>query len=188
MISKTLLKQTIKSNIALWLVLTGVQVFALGSSVAAGGLPVSMTGLAFYGLFPGLITAVYIVVTSNKIIAAQVDKGTMAYILSTPIKRSKVAVTQTAFLVGSLVIMYAITAITHIIANYIGIGGITANDLGKILLLNLGMIVLDLAISGICFLSSCVFNLSKYVIAVGGGLVGTFTLLNMMGMFGNTFS
>ena len=37
-------------------------------------------------------------------------------------------------------------------------------------------------------MASCLFNLSKYTIAVGGGLVGAFTLFNMMGMFGNTFS
>ena len=42
--------------------------------------------------------------------------------------------------------------------------------------------------SGICYMASCVFNLSKYTIAVGGGLVGAFTLLNMMGMFGDTFN
>jgi ABC-2 type transport system permease protein len=187
MISKTLLKQTIKSNITLWAALTAVQVFALGSAVGGGSIPVAMTGLAFYGLFPGLITAIYLVVTSNKLIAAQVDRGTMAYILSTPIKRSKVAITQIAYLLGSLFIMFALTAIAHIIANYAGLGSITANDVEKILLLNLGLFVLNLALSGICFLASCIFNLSKYVIAVGGGLVGAFTLFSMMGMFGETF-
>ena len=187
MISKTLLKQTIKSNIALWVVLTGVQIFCLGSLVAAGSVPVSMTGMTYYGLLPGLITAAYLIATSNKMIAAQVDKGTMAYILSTPVKRSKVAATQTLYFAGSLFVMFAVTAITHMIAHYIGFGGITVSEVGTILLLNLGLFVLNLALSGICYLASCVFNLSKNVIAVGGGIVGVFTLFSMMGMFGESF-
>ena len=188
MISRTLMKQTIKSNIGLWIVLTGVQVFALGSVVAAGSVPIAMTGMAFYNLLPGLITAVYLIVTSNKLIAAQVDRGTMAYILSTPVKRSKVAITQAVYLADSLFIMFSITAITHIIGHNAGFGSISATEIGTIILLNLGLFVLNLALSGICYMASCVFNLSKYTIAVGGGLVGAFTLLNMMGMFGNTFS
>lgn len=44
-----------------------------------------------------------------------------------------------------------------------------------------------MALSGICFLTSCIFNLSKYAIAVGGGIVGVFMLLSLMSMFGESF-
>lgn len=186
MISRTLMKQTIKSNLALWMILTGIQT-AMIAMIASTGVPIQMTGLTFYNLLPGIISAIYVIITSNKLIAAQVDKGTMAYILSTPTKRSKVAITQAIFFTGSLLLMYTITAGTHILASYISADSISATDVKIIILLNLGLFVLDVAISGICFLASSVFNLSKYTIAVGGGLTGAFHLLSMMGMFGESF-
>ncbi|OAV63677.1 hypothetical protein Barb6_03615 [Bacteroidales bacterium Barb6] len=38
-----------------------------------------------------LIVVIYIVITANALVASQVDRGSMAYTLSTPIKRSTVA-------------------------------------------------------------------------------------------------
>lgn len=186
MIDKTLMMQSIKSNLPLFLILTAVQAFFIGA-MAIGGVTVAMTGMTYYSMLPGLITAVYVIVTANKLIAAQVDKGTMAYILSTPAKRSKVAATQAAFFSGSLLLMVSASAVTHIITHNIGLGSITGSDIQTILLINLGLFVLDLALSGICYLASCVFNLSKNVIAVGGGLIGAFHLFSIMPMFGESF-
>jgi ABC-2 type transport system permease protein len=186
MISTTLMKQTIKSNLPLWLILTGIQMFML-VGIASAGTPLQATGLAYYNMLPELISAVFVIVTANKLIAAQVDKGTMAYILSTPVKRSKVVATQAIFFIGSLFLMFALSAAAHILASYFGSGGISGADVETIVLLNLGMFALDLALSGICFLASGVFNLSKYVVAVGGGIVGAFILMSLMGMFGESF-
>lgn len=186
MISKTLMKQTIKSNLSLWLILTGLQAVMV-ALVAASGTNLQQTALAYYNMLPGLISAVYVIVTSNKMIASQVDKGTLAYVLSTPVKRSKVAFTQVAFFLGSLFIMFSISAGSHILSHYIGVGSISGGEVKAILLLNLGLFVLNAALSGICFLTSCVFNLSKYVTAAGGGIVGGFMILSIMAMFGENF-
>ena len=186
MISKTLMKQTIRSNLPLWLVLTVIQ-GAMVAMVASSGIALEMTGLAYYNMMPGLISAIYVIITSNKLIASQVDKGTMAYVLSTPAKRSKVVTTQAMFFLGSLLIMSIISAGAHILSSYISVGSISGADIKTILMLNLGMFVLNMALSGICFLASSVFNLSKYVVAVGGGIVGAFHLLSIMAMFGDSF-
>ena len=186
MISKTLMKQTIKSNLSLWLVLTGLQAVMV-ALVAVSGTNLQQTALAYYNMLPGLISAIYVIVTSNKMIASQVDKGTLAYVLSTPVKRSKVAFTQAAFFLGSLFIMFSISAGAHILSHYIGVGSISGGEVKAILLLNVGLFVLNAALSGICFLTSCVFNLSKYVTAVGGGIVGSFMILSIMAMFGESF-
>ena len=186
MISKTLLKQTVKSNFPLWMILTGIQAVMV-AMMAGSGLAIETTGRAYYNMMPGLISAIYVIITANKLIASQVDKGTMAYVLSTPAKRSKVAATQAVFLLGSLLIMFSISAGAHILANYIAAGSISSADIETILLLNLGLFVLNMALSGICFLTSCIFNLSKYVVAVGGGIVGAFQLLSIMSMFGESF-
>ncbi|MGL6197350.1 MAG: hypothetical protein ACRC3H_00295, partial [Lachnospiraceae bacterium] len=148
---------------------------------------VVQTGAAFYILLPGLISAIYVIITANKLIAAQVDRGTMAYILSTPVKREAVALTQGIFYVGSLFLMFGISAMTHVVFNYKSAGEMVWADIKMILLLNLGLFMLDLALSGICFLASGVFNLSKYAIAIGGGIVGAFHLLSMMALFSEDF-
>lgn len=187
MISKSLFWQTAKSCLTLWLILTVVQMFFIGN-VAATGVPVAGTGMAYYNLLPGIFSGIYVIVTSNKLFAAQVDKGTMAYILSTPNKRTKISLTQATYFIGSLLLMFALSAASHIIATYIAGGGISGADVGTILLLNLGLFVLTFALSGIGFLASSIFNLSKYAIAVTGGLIGAFLVMNLMSMFGNSFA
>jgi len=186
MISKTLMKQTIKSNLALWLILTVLQAVMV-ALVAASGTNLQQTALAYYNMLPGLISAIYVIITANKLLASQVDRGTMAYVLSTPVKRSKVAITQAVFFLGSLFLMFGIAACSHIFAHYMSAGSISGFEVRSILLLNLGLFVLNAALSGICYLTSCVFNLSKYVIAVGGGIVGAFIVLSIMSMFGSSF-
>jgi ABC-2 type transport system permease protein len=180
------MKQTIKSNIVLWVILTGIQA-AMVALVAGAGTNLQQTALAYYNMLPGLISAIYVIITGNKLISQQVDKGTLAYVLSTPIKRSKAAMTQATFFVGSLFLMFGISAAAHIFSHYITVGSITFEEVKMILLLNLGLFVLNVALSGICFLASCVFNLSKYTIAVGGGIVGAFLILSIMSMFGESF-
>jgi len=65
MISKTLMKQTIKSNLSLWLVLTGLQAVMV-ALVAVSGTNLQQTALAYYNMLPGLISAIYVIVTSIK--------------------------------------------------------------------------------------------------------------------------
>jgi ABC-2 type transport system permease protein len=185
--SGTLLKQTIKSNAPLWVILTGIQAFMV-YGVASAGTNLQQTALAYYNMLPGLISAIYVIITGNKLIAAQVDKGTMAYVLSTPTRRVSVAVTQAAFFLGSLFLMFAVGSVSHIIAHYVGAGSITGDEIGKVLLINLGLFCLNAAFSGVCYLASSVFNLSKYAIAVGGGIVGAEVLMSIMGMFGSSFA
>ncbi|WP_054115939.1 ABC transporter permease [Enterococcus sp. RIT-PI-f] len=185
MISKPLLKQTIRENWMLWLVLTLVQAVLL---LILGAIAnVAATGVAYYNMLPEILSAIYVIITGNKLIAAQVDKGTLAYVLSTPIKRTTVAITQAFYLVGSLFFMSIISAGTHLIATQFLNSGLSSDDFGIIVKLNLGVWVLSLAYGGICYLASCVFNLSKYAIAVGGGIVGVSLLLPIISMFSDKF-
>jgi ABC-2 type transport system permease protein len=186
MISHTLMKQTLKANISLWLIITAILALCL-VVVSTTGQTVVVGGQIFYSLMPGMLISIYVIITGNKLLAAQVDKGSMAYILSTPVKRSKVALTQAVYFIGSLLTMFLITTASHIIPTAIKDGSISSSDVGYIIKFNLGLFVLSLAFSGICFLASSIFNLSKNAIAVGGGLVGAFLLLSIVSMFGENF-
>jgi ABC-2 type transport system permease protein len=87
------------------------------------------------GTFLGLI---YAILTANSLIASKVDRGSMAYILSTPIKRTTVTNTQILFLLSSIVVTYLLTFAAQMIM-------FSASDLyfnfGKLLLAYIGYII-----------------------------------------------
>lgn len=142
-------------------------------------------GNIFYKIAGLLLPMIYIIMVANNLIAGQVDSGSMAYILSTPIKRRKVTVTQITYLVTSLFAMFALTTITSVCCLFF-VGGdkltITYSDL---LLLNLGAFLTMFAVSGICFLASSWFNRSKKSMGVGGGVTMMFLVATILGLFGS---
>jgi len=182
MINKTLLKQTVRANLPLFLIMTLIQagMIVLLTCVGQG---VQASGVTYYQMLPGILMGVYVIITANKLIAAQVDEGTMAYVLSTPVTRNSVAITQASFLFGSTLLMFAVTAGTHILTASLALATFSIGDALTILLLNLGLFALAVAFGGICFLASGWFNQSKNAIAVGGGVVGGFLLLSLVKLF-----
>ena len=128
-----------------------------------------------------LLPFLYIVITANALIAGQVDRGSMAYVLSTPTRRSAVSITQAVYLAVSVLQMTAATCGVKIATSYAFADTV---NLKQILTLYLGMYILLLAISGICYFSSSFFNLTKKSFALGGGLSVFFFLCSVIGMFG----
>lgn len=197
MISFPLFKQTAKANGLIWIVLTAVTAILL---VQFAGLEMTqnLLFLIFYGVMATLLPAVFILISSNKLFASQVDRGSMAYVLSTPTRRSKVAMTQMVFSVLTTVLMFAITTIAHIAVNTnsplslelagsgAGITGLTGDlTTGMIVKVNLSAMVVCLAMSGVCYMFSAIFNQSKYSLGFSGTFVGVSVLANMMAMFGS---
>ena len=60
--------------------------------------PASMMSQMYYTAMGLLPIFILIVILANSLIADQVDRGSMAYVLSTPTKRSAVAITQMVFM------------------------------------------------------------------------------------------
>ncbi len=131
------------------------------------------------GLLPILLL---IVILANSVIAQQVDRGSLAYVLSTPTKRSAVAITQMLFLVIVPAIIIGIVCLSRIGTSYMFYDEV---NVSSIIALYGGMYILVEAITGICYLASCWFSLSKYSLAVGGGLTVWFFLATIIGMFGS---
>lgn len=192
MISFPLLKQTIKSNMVIWGAITLVMT-VLCIQFAAMDMTQSMLFTIFYGMMTTILPGIYVLVTANKLLSSQVDRGSMAYVLSTQTRRSAVVCTQILFLIGSLVIMFAVQTIAHIIVNtsdpisfltlgYYQLQGNLTNQM--ILEINVSALMVCIAMAGICFLFSGVFNLSKYAIGFSGTFIGVMILANMLAMFG----
>ena len=143
-------------------------------------------GSLFYKIAGLLLPIIYVIMVANNLLASQVDNGSMAYVLSTPTKRSKVTFTQMTFLTLSLFAMFALLTITSVISLLIVSGGGISISIPQILLLNLGAFLTVFALSGICFLASSWFNQSKYALGIGGGISMFFLVTTILGLFGSS--
>ena len=144
----------------------------------------TLVGSVFYKMAGLLLPIIFVIMTGNALIAGQVDSGSMAYILSSGVKRRTVVATQALYLIISLFAMFSCTTITSLVCRAI----VHVNShlgYGKLLLLNFGAFMVMFAMAGICFLASCLFNRSKRSMAIGGGLNMFFLVATMLGLFGS---
>jgi ABC-2 type transport system permease protein len=126
-----------------------------------------------------------VIVTSNSLLAGQIDSGSMAYVLSTPTKRKVVTFTQITYMVLSLFVMYFIILIAGLLTIKIVNDPdlmITAKDLS---VLTVGAFTTMLSISGINFLTSAWFNKSKNATGLGGGISIFFLVSTILGLLGS---
>ncbi len=139
----------------------------------------------FFKMAGLLLPIIYMIMASNNLISSQVDTGSMAYVLSTSVKRNEVTFTQGCYLVLSLLAMFACTSITSVICFSIVDVATTSLTYGKLLLMNLGAFLVLFAMSGINFFTSCTFDRSKHSMSIGGGLSMFFLVCTMLGLFGS---
>ena len=193
MLSIPLFKQTIKSNWVMWTAMTALMTI-MCIQFSAMKMTQSLLFTIFYGMMTTILPGIYVLVTSNKLIASQVDKGSMAYVLSTPIKRSTVVITQIIFMVSSLILMFTIQTAAHIAVNQIStlsLNSLSYNQLSgdlttaMIIKVNLSALLVCIAMAGVCFMFSGIFNTTKFTIGLSGIFVGESILANMLAMFGS---
>ncbi len=142
----------------------------------------AMLNQMYFTIMSLLPILLFIIFAGNALIVDQVDKGSMAYILSTPTKRSAVAITQAIYMIVLPLLMVGCAFLTKLIACNVIIGEVDAT---KYAALYGGLYLLTEAMAGICYLASCLFNLSKYALALGGGLNIWFFICSLLGMFGS---
>lgn len=132
----------------------------------------------FYGFLILLFPLIFSVIMSDRMIARYVDSGSMAFLLSTPNTRAKIALTQALFLISSLVLLLAFLTLVGIVYTQAILPG--ELDISGFILLNAGAALLYFALSGIGFFASCLFNERKHSLALGGGLPVLFFLTHTL--------
>lgn len=142
----------------------------------------AMLNQMYFTIMSLLPILLFIIFAGNALIVDQVDKGSMAYILSTPTKRSAVVITQAIYMIVVPFIMVGCAFLTNLAARNVFIGEV---EVAKYAALFGGLYLLTEAMAGICYLASCIFNLSKYALALGGGLNIWFFICSLLGMFGS---
>lgn len=140
----------------------------------------------YYGFIIVMFPMIFVIMLANKLIAKLVDRGSMAYLLSTPTGRVKIAFTQAGFILFStFVLLLFVTLAGMGICEAMFPGKL---DIGAFLLMNLGAFAMFLAISGISFCCSAIFNDAKMSLAFGAGIPIAFFVIDMLANVGDKFS
>ena len=135
-----------------------------------------------YGFILLVFPMIFSILRGNGLIAKYVDNGSMYSLLSSPVKREKIVLTQVLVLVsGILILVFYSTLLEIIISSIMFPHELCIPDLLKV---NLGLLFLQLFIGGICFLASCLFQDTKYSIALGAGLPAFMYVLQMLANVG----
>lgn len=157
---------------------------AMPELMGAFGMTAVTTSLAgfmanyLYGFLLVVFPMIFAVMMANKLVARHVDRGTMAWLLASPNGRGKVVTTQAVTLVlCMLIVVCYVTGLAVAFCQVLFPGEL---DIGAYLTLNLGLFCALLAISGICFLCSCIFNESKHAVTIGAGIPVFFFLVQML--------
>ena len=113
-----------------------------------------------YGFLMLIFPLVFSAMTANSLVARHVDRGSMAYLLAAPNSRTRVAFTQmTVLLTGVTAIIAVCTAVGWGCSAAMFPGAL---DVAGYLRLNLGVWLLHLCLSGLCFFASCISNTTPY--------------------------
>ena len=139
---------------------------------------ISFIALYYYGFIALMFPMIYCIILANRLVAAHVDRGSMAYLLATPNSRIKIIATQAFYLIFSVTLLLALNTAAGIGLSEIMFPGDL--DLANFIRLNLVTILMTLAISSICFFFSCLFNEAKYSLAFGAGIPLIFFIINML--------
>lgn len=154
---------------------------AVGMSGTAGTL-IEFINTYLYGFLMLIFPMIFEIIIINKFVMKYVDSGSMACLLATPNSRKKIIVTQLLSIWLSIIfLIVVITGIGLVCSAAMFKGEL---EILKYIKLNLSVLLLHFAISGIVFFSACYFNESKGYFTLGVGLPILFYLINMLANMG----
>ena len=113
-----------------------------------------------------------------RLLAKYVENGSLSYLLNTKHSRIKIAMTQWLNLMLGLVVLILFNTILMIFCCAVLFSG--ELDIPKFLLLNFGLLALQIFIAAFCFMFTRIFSEIKYSIGLGGGLITIFIIMQML--------
>jgi ABC-2 type transport system permease protein len=134
----------------------------------------------YYGFLYLIIMMIFSVMTAIQLVARLVDRGSMAYLLTSSVSRLRVAVTQ------ALVLLFGL----FMIGLFTTLGGITGDqiilekpelDVSRFVELNLVGFLLFSVVAGYSFLFSCLFNDDRKAMSLSGILTTAFYAMDLVG-------
>ena len=131
-----------------------------------------------YGFILIVIPFVFVVIMSYRLIARYIDKGSMAYLLTTGLSRIQVILSELiVFIIGVFALIAYATILIYLCSYMMFDEGL---EIGKFVLLNIDVLCLQLLFVSLCYLFACCFDELKYSLGVGAGLGFVFILIQML--------
>jgi ABC-2 type transport system permease protein len=155
---------------------------ALRAAMGFDALVTELTGYLaswLYGMLMIGFPMVYSIILGNRLVAKMVDNGSFAYLLSTPVPRVKIIVTQGVYALTSLLILFAALFIVGVLSAEAMFPG--ELDINAFFRLNVTTMLVNMAVMMITFFFSCLFNETRLSLGFGSGIPIMFLLLNMLG-------
>ncbi len=149
----------------------------LDSLISYGGF----ISAEYFGLFFPIILSVFCVMTATQLLSHFVDKGSMAYLLSTKVSRSQIALTQALVLIGGLLFIMLLTFLGGIVAAETLIDEQYSLEIGVFFRINFVGFLLFYVVGGYSFLISSLCNDEKKSLGIAGALTFFFYGLDMAG-------
>lgn len=157
---------------------------AMPELMAAVGMHAGATSLIgfmssyLYGFILLVFPMVFSILRGNGLIAKYVDNGSMVSLIAAPVKRRTIVMTQMAVLISGILFLIFYSTLLEWICAEKGFPG--ELDVKTLLMLNTGLLCLQLFIGGICFFASCVCSSTKYSIGFGAGIPAFMFVLQML--------
>lgn len=162
------------------------EIFAAFGMLNVGSTLLEFVSNYLYGFLLVVFPLVFIIMLANRLVARYVDRGSMAYLLATPVSRARLIFTQVFVLLAQVLFM-----VLFVVGLIIGLcEAMFAGQLEmqSFLLLNAGLLGLLVFLAGINFFTSCVFNDTRSSYSVGAGLCIAFVLVQMVSQVGDKFA
>lgn len=150
---------------------------AFGISIASMTSPLSYTASTFFGILVMAFTMVFYIIQANNLIAKPVDDTSIVYILSAPVTRTKLIVTQGIYLIFSLLILFLGILTTGSVI----LSGFGDFDFATYLNLVSVTFLLCTAIAMLSFFLSVAFCDSKLGSLLGTGVPIGLLIISMLG-------
>lgn len=137
-----------------------------------------------YGMIFLAFPAVHLVILAKSLVAGYVDDGSMAYLLATPKKRTRIAWTQVVVTLVTCVLTVGVVAAAMAVLSEALFPG--ELDMEGFLRVNVGWLGVLVFFGGACFLCSCVFNQSRHAVGCSAAVVVYAILLQMLSQTGES--
>lgn len=152
--------------------------FAAFSMTNPGSTILEFVANYLYGFILVVIPMIFTIIMSHRLMGRYLDKGSMAYLLATPYKRSQVFFTQWAVLMLNIVILLGYASILIGVCMTVLVE--ESFSLASFCLMNVGLLCLHLCLASGCYLSSCSFDEAKWSVGFGAGACVIFVLIQML--------
>ncbi|ATZ18471.1 ABC transporter permease protein [Williamsoniiplasma somnilux] len=184
MFNKEIIKSSVKESWILWVALTALSFGCLLSVIITGHASDRIPSMqqfiqvSFFSILATMFPMIFIAVIGNKLITGEVEKGHMAYLLSSPLSRTQIIISKMNFFILSVIAHVFVLYITGVIAFSIYETDITMLNWTLICLNFLGLLI---SLSAIAFFVSTYFNKSSLSLSITGGLTLLFIVFNFLG-------